>query len=97
MQITAQLCFPIKIQYIYLNNSENNSNHVVNGLSPTIFLYILVKLNAFFLGQGVKLKTKTDFQINCNDHLIKSQSSIEYFGIDIDYNLSGERTTNTII
>jgi len=44
-----------------------------------------------------RLKTITDFQINCNGHLIKSQSSIKYLGIDIYPFFSGERTANIII
>ena len=63
----------------------------VNSLSTTSFVYTLIKLNAFFLCQSEKLKTIADFQINCNSHLIKSQSSNTYLGIDIDHNLSGER------
>ena len=43
------------------------------------------------------LKTITDIQLNCNCHIIKSQSNIKYLGIDIDKNLSSERTTNVII
>jgi hypothetical protein len=44
----------------------------------------------------VKKATITDFQINCNGHLIKSKSSIKYLGVDIDQNLSGERTAKAI-
>ena len=50
-----------------------------------------------FFWQKRKLKTITDFQINCNGHLIKSKRSIKYLGIDIDQNLSGERTANAIL
>jgi hypothetical protein len=70
-------------------------NQVVSSLR-TRFLYALVKLNGSFLFQS---ETIADFQINCNDRLIKSQSSIKYLSIDIhvDQNLSDERTVNTII
>ena len=81
----SQLCFPINIPKI-------RKTSAVNSLSTTIFVYTLIKLNAFFLCQSEKLKTIADFQINCNSHLIKSQSSNKYLGIEIDHNLSGERT-----
>jgi hypothetical protein len=75
----------------HLKDFKKNSNRAVNGLSTTSFVYTLIKLNAFFLCQSEKLKIITDFQINCNDHLIKSQSSNNYLSIDIDHNVSGER------
>jgi hypothetical protein len=37
-----------------------------------------------------KIKTITNFQINRNGHRLKSQNSINYLGIVIDQNLSGE-------
>jgi len=77
-------------------NTVKHWNHVVNGLETTSFLYTWVKLNAFFWAKA-KIKTITDFQNNCNGHLIKSESSIKYLGIDIDQNFSGERTANAII
>ena len=30
-------------------------------------------------------------------HIINSQNSVKYLGIDIDQNLSGEKTANSII
>lgn len=36
------------------------------------------------------------FSNQCNGHLIQSQSSIKYLGIDIDKQLSSARTANTI-
>ena len=81
----SQLCFPINI-------SKTRKTSAVNSLSTTIFVYTLIKLNAFFLCQSEKFKTIADFQINCNSHLIRSQSNNKYLGIDIDDNFSGERT-----
>ena len=75
----------------HLKDFKKNSNRAVNGLSKPSFVYTLIKLNAFFLCQSEKLKIITDFQINCNGHLIKSQSSNNYLSIDIDHNWSGER------
>ena len=49
------------------------------------------------MGLKRKLKTITDFQINYNDHLIKSQSRIKYLCIDRHQNVFGERTANTVI
>jgi hypothetical protein len=63
----------------------------VNCLATTSFVYILIKLNAFVLFQSEQLKFITDFQINCNGHIMKSQSSNSYLSIDIDHHLSGER------
>jgi hypothetical protein len=37
--------------------------------------------------QSEKLKTIDDFQINCNGHLLKSQSSIKYLGNDIEHGI----------
>ena len=50
------------------------------------------------LGPKRKLKSIIDFQSNCNGHRLKSKSmcSIEYFGIDIDKNVSSERTATTV-
>jgi hypothetical protein len=67
----------------------------VSGLSITIFLYTLRKLNALYFYQSEKLKTIADFQINCNGHLLKSQSSIKYLGNDIEQHLSCQRTIST--
>ncbi len=44
-----------------------------------------------------KRKKLTNFQVKCNDHIIKSQPKLKYPGIDIDQNLSGESTVNSII
>lgn len=53
---------------------------------------MLVELNVFFIGR--KLKTITDFKINCIGHLTKSKSCIKYSGIDIDHNfLMTEQST----
>ena len=75
----------------HLQSLKKNSNRAVNCLATTSFVYILIKLNAFVLFQSEKFKIITDFQINCNGHLIKSQSSNNYLSIDIDHNLTGER------
>ena len=57
----------------------------------------LGKTECILFGPKRKLTTVTDFQITCHGHVIKSQSSIKYLGIDIDQNLSGEITVNDII
>jgi hypothetical protein len=44
-----------------------------------------------------KLRKVTKYQIQCNDHIIKSQTKLKYVGLDIDQNLSGEITVNSII
>ena len=53
MQMTVQLCFPIKIHNLPLQNLVKNWNHVASGLSTTSFLYTLAQLNAFFLGKNI--------------------------------------------
>ena len=57
----------------------------------------LGKTECILFGPKRKLKTVTDFQIACHGHIIKSQSSVKYLGIDIDENLSGESIVNGII
>lgn len=57
----------------------------------------LGKTECILFGPKRNLKKASEFQINCNGHIIKSQSSIKYLGIDIDQNLSGEKTANSII
>ena len=67
----------------------------MSGLSITIFLYTLRKLNALYFDQSEKLKTIADFQINCNGHLLKSQSCIKYLCNDIGQHLSCQITIST--
>ena len=67
----------------------------MSGLSITIFLYTLRKLSALYFYQSEKSKTIADFQINCNGHLLKSQSSIKYLGNDIEQHLSCQTTIST--
>lgn len=57
----------------------------------------LGKTECIIFGPKRKLKKVKEFQIQCNDHVIYSQSKIKYLGIDIDQNLSGEITVNSII
>jgi hypothetical protein len=45
--------------------------------------------------QSKKFKTIDDFQINCNGHLLKSQSRIKYLGNDIEQHLSCQITIST--
>ena len=49
------------------------------------------------LWSETQMKKVKEFKIKCNDHVINSQSKIKYLGIDIDQNLSGEITVNSII
>jgi hypothetical protein len=69
--------FPYKFRNLSLKISVKNWNHAVSALSITFFLYTLRKLNALYFDQSEKLKTIADFQINCNGHLLKSQSCIK--------------------
>lgn len=57
----------------------------------------LGKTECILFGPKRKLKNVTVFQINCIGHIINSQNSAKYLGIDIDQNLSGEKTANSII
>ncbi len=45
------------------------------------------------------LKKVKNVEVKCNDHTstIKSQPKLKYVGIDIDTNLSGESTVNSIV
>ena len=57
----------------------------------------LGKTECILFGPKRKLKSVSEFKIKCNSHVIKSQTSIKYLGIDLDQNLSGETTANSII
>ena len=57
----------------------------------------LGKTECIIFGPKRKLKKVKEFKIKCNDHVINSQTKIKYLGIDIDQNLSGEITVNSII
>lgn len=57
----------------------------------------LGKTECIIFGPKRKLKKVTNFQIQCNNHIIQSQPKLKYLGIDIDQNLSGEITVNSII
>ena len=57
----------------------------------------LGKTECILFGPKRKLKKHKDFNIKCNGHVIYSQSHVKYLGIDIDQNLSGEITANSII
>lgn len=57
----------------------------------------LANTEDILLGRERKLKTITDFHINFYGHLIGSQRNMKYSGIDRYQNVSGERTSNTII
>lgn len=67
-----------------------NWNHLVNG-SPTInFIHLhLAKTDCILFGPKPKLKTTSKFQITFNDHVIKSQRSIKYVGLQTDQYFSG--------
>ena len=57
----------------------------------------LGKTECILFGPKRKLKKHKEFKIKCNDHVIKSQSTVKYLGIDIDQHLSSETTVNSII
>ena len=67
----------------------------MSGLSITIFLYTLRKLNELYFLPKQKIKNHSWFQINCNCHLLKSQSIIKYLGNDIEQHLSCQITIST--
>ena len=57
----------------------------------------LGKTECIIFGPKRKLKKVTNFEVKCNNHIIKSQPKLKYLGIDIDQHLSGESTVNSII
>lgn len=57
----------------------------------------LGKTECIIFGPKRKLKKVTNFEVKCNDHIIKSQPKIKYLGLEIDQHLSGESTVNSII
>ena len=48
-------------------------------------------------GSKHKIKRVSNFQVSCNNHIISSQKSVKYLGLNIDQSLSGEVIVNNII
>ena len=65
---------------------------VDNKLSPH-----LCETDCILFGPKRKLRKVTEFQINCHGHIINSQNSVKYLGIDIDQNLSGEKQLTLLL
>jgi hypothetical protein len=49
------------------------------------------------LVQNVNFKRVSNFQVSCNNHIISSQKSVKYLGLNIDQSLSGEVIVNNKI
>jgi hypothetical protein len=72
--------FLTKIQKLSFNELESCSNWLVdNNLSLN-----LGKTECIIFGTLRKLKIIANFQIQCNYHIIKSQTKLKYLGLDID-------------
>ena len=48
-------------------------------------------------GSKHKIKRVSNFQVSCNNHIVSSQKSVKYLGLNIDQSLSGEVIVNNII
>jgi hypothetical protein len=69
------------------------SNWLVDN-KPSLYLG---KTEYIIFGTKRKLRKVTNFQIQCNDHIIKSQTKLKYLHLDIYQNLPGGITVNSII
>ena len=58
---------------------------------------ILVKQNVFCLVREENSEKVHNFEIECNGHTIKAQSSVKYLSVNLDNLLSGETIANSII
>ena len=56
----------------------------------------LCKTECVLFGSRRKLRKVHNFEIECNGHTIKAQSSVKYLGVNLD-NLAGETIANSII
>ena len=57
----------------------------------------LGKTECILFGSRRKLRKVHNFEIECNGHTIKAQSSVKYLGVNLDTFLSGETIANSII
>ena len=57
----------------------------------------LGKTECILFGSRRKLRKNYNFEIECNGHTIKAQSSVKYLGVNLDNFLSGEAIANSII
>ena len=57
----------------------------------------LGKTECILFGSRRKLRKVHNFEIECNGHTIKAQSSVKYLGVNLDNFLSGETIANSII
>ena len=57
----------------------------------------LGKTECILFGSRGKHRKVHNFEIECNGHTIKAQSSVKYLGVNLDNFLSGETIANSII
>ena len=57
----------------------------------------LGKTECILFGSSSKLREVHNFEIGCNGHTIKAQSSVKYLGVNLDNFLSGKTIANSII
>jgi hypothetical protein len=72
---------------------ESCSNWLVDNKLPLH----LGKTECILFGSKRKLKRVSNFQVSCNNHIISSQKSVKYLGLNIDQSLSGEVIVNNKI
>ena len=57
----------------------------------------LGKTEFVLFGPSRKLRSITNFHVQCKDHIIKAQDSVKYFGLFIDNHMNCEKIVNSII
>lgn len=57
----------------------------------------LGKTECMLFGPPKKIGQNINFQVKCNDHLIKSTNSVKYLGVHIDNFLNCEQIVSNVI
>ena len=57
----------------------------------------LGKTEAILFGSKKRLRKVNDFEVRCNNEVIKQVPNVKYLGLQLDNHLSGESTVNNIL
>ena len=57
----------------------------------------LGKTEAILFGSKKRLRKVNDFEVRCNNEVIKQVTNVKYLGLQLDNHLSGESTVNNIL
>ena len=55
------------------------------------------RTEAILFGSKKRLRKVNEFEVRCNNEVIKQVSNVKYLGLQLDSHLSGERTVSNIL